>query len=73
LSPVVRYHGDWGNRGHGQKILEEEIAMEVRIGKPGPDFEANAYARGEIKKLKLSDYRGQWVLLYFYPGDFTFV
>jgi peroxiredoxin (alkyl hydroperoxide reductase subunit C) len=47
--------------------------MEVRIGKPVPDFEARAYTAGEIKKVKLSDFRGQWVLLYFYPGDFTFV
>lgn len=47
--------------------------MAVRIGKPAPVFEASAYVDGEIKKIKLTDYRGKWVLLYFYPGDFTFV
>jgi alkyl hydroperoxide reductase subunit AhpC len=47
--------------------------MTVRVGKAAPDFEAKAYAGGEIKTLKLSGYRGQWVMLYFYPGDFTFV
>jgi alkyl hydroperoxide reductase subunit AhpC len=47
--------------------------MAVQIGKPAPDFETNAYHKGEIVKIKLSDYRGKWVLLYFYPGDFTFV
>ncbi len=47
--------------------------MTLRVGKPAPDFEANAYGKGEISKIKLSDYRGQWVMLYFYPGDFTFV
>jgi alkyl hydroperoxide reductase subunit AhpC len=47
--------------------------MSVRIGKPAPEFETSAYANGEIKKLKLKDFRGKWVLLYFYPGDFTFV
>lgn len=47
--------------------------MAVRIGKPAPEFETSAYADGEIKKLKLKDFRGKWVLLYFYPGDFTFV
>jgi len=47
--------------------------MSVRIGKPAPEFETSAYADGEIKKLKLKDFRGKWVLLYFYPGDFTFV
>ncbi len=47
--------------------------MSVRVGKPAPDFEANAYINGEIRKVRLSDYRGKFVLLYFYPGDFTFV
>lgn len=45
----------------------------VQIGKPAPDFEANAYVNGGYSKVKLSDYRGQWVVLCFYPGDFTFV
>jgi peroxiredoxin (alkyl hydroperoxide reductase subunit C) len=47
--------------------------MAVKVGRPAPDFETKAYADGEIKTVKLSDYRGQWVMLYFYPGDFTFV
>jgi peroxiredoxin (alkyl hydroperoxide reductase subunit C) len=52
---------------------KEETAMALRIGKPAPEFETNAYEKGEIHKVKLADYRGQWVMLYFYPGDFTFV
>lgn len=47
--------------------------MALKVGKPAPDFEAPAYINGEIKKVRLSDYRGKFVLLYFYPGDFTFV
>ncbi len=47
--------------------------MSARVGKPAPDFETTAYMDGEIKKVKLSDFRGKWVMLYFYPGDFTFV
>ncbi len=47
--------------------------MEARVGKPAPDFETLAYSQGEIKSVKLSNYRGQWVIIYFYPGDFTFV
>ncbi|MEK7574187.1 MAG: alkyl hydroperoxide reductase subunit C [Patescibacteria group bacterium] len=38
-----------------------------------PDFELDAYQNNEIKKIKLSDYRGKWVVLIFYPADFTFV
>lgn len=56
----------------------EVIAKEVRkviaqVGKPAPDFEATAYYEGGFKNIKLSDYKGQWVTLCFYPGDFTFV
>ncbi len=42
-------------------------------GQKAPDFEAPAYHRGEFTTIKLSDYLGKWVLLCFYPGDFTFV
>ncbi len=45
----------------------------ARVGHEAPDFEATAYFQGGFKKFKLSDYRGQWVVLCFYPGDFTFV
>jgi alkyl hydroperoxide reductase subunit AhpC len=47
--------------------------MEARVGKPAPEFDTKAFMQGEIRDVKLSDYRGHWVLLYFYPGDFTFV
>jgi peroxiredoxin (alkyl hydroperoxide reductase subunit C) len=52
---------------------EEGTIMQARIGKPAPDFEAPAYYQGEFTTVKLSDYLGKWVLLFFYPGDFTFV
>jgi peroxiredoxin (alkyl hydroperoxide reductase subunit C) len=45
----------------------------ARVGQKAPDFEATAYADGGFKNIKLSDYLGQWVILCFYPGDFTFV
>jgi len=55
--------------------VKEEVAMTIaRTGKEAPDFEATAYVVGQgFKNIKLSDYRGQWVVLCFYPGDFTFV
>ena len=46
----------------------------ARVGQEAPDFEASAYVAGTgFKNVKLSDYRKKWVLLCFYPGDFTFV
>jgi hypothetical protein len=48
-------------------------AIRARVGQPAPDFEASAFVDGDFKNIKLSDYRGKWVVLCFYPGDFTFV
>ena len=47
--------------------------MEIQIGDQAPDFRAQAYHRGAIKTLRLSQYRKQWVVLLFYPADFTYV
>lgn len=52
---------------------KERSMQMVKIGKPAPDFEVPAYHKGEFTTVKLSDYKGKWVLLCFYPGDFTFV
>jgi peroxiredoxin (alkyl hydroperoxide reductase subunit C) len=52
---------------------KETIKMSVQVGKKAPDFQAPAFHEGKIKQIKLSDYLGKWVLLCFYPGDFTFV
>ncbi len=47
--------------------------MVARVGAKAPDFQAPAYHKGKFISVKLSDYAGKWVLLCFYPGDFTFV
>ena len=47
--------------------------MVAQIGKPAPEFTAAAYANGEITEVSLRDYKGKWVVLFFYPLDFTFV
>jgi peroxiredoxin (alkyl hydroperoxide reductase subunit C) len=43
------------------------------IGKQAPEFDSEAYVNGEFKKVKLSDYKGKWLVFFFYPADFTFV
>ena len=45
----------------------------IKIGQNIPDLELEAFHDGEIKKIKLSDYKGKWLVLIFYPADFTFV
>lgn len=54
------------------KIVEEGQKM-IKVGKPAPDFTAAAYIDGKFANVSLSEYKGKWVLLCFYPGDFTFV
>lgn len=52
----------------------EEAKMEIaRVGAEAPDFTANAYVEGGFRQVSLSDYAGQWRMICFYPGDFTFV
>ncbi|NLY14642.1 MAG: redoxin domain-containing protein [Gammaproteobacteria bacterium] len=52
--------------------IKEEMQM-IKVGKPAPLFEAQAYHDGKFVNVNLEDYKGKWVLLCFYPGDFTFV
>ncbi len=53
---------------------QKEVQMvQAKVGKPAPDFQAPTYFKGEFSSVKLSDYLGKWVLLCFYPGDFTYV
>jgi alkyl hydroperoxide reductase subunit AhpC len=69
--------GPVGEAGDEQTTKETtsitEAAPMIRVGKKAPDFVAPAYQQGKFISVKLSEYLGKWVLLCFYPGDFTFV
>lgn len=53
----------------------QEVSMTVaRVGQEAIDFESSAFIAGKgFQPVKLSDYKGKWIVLCFYPGDFTFV
>ena len=58
----------------GSQPYQEVKPVLAQVGKEAIDFEASAFVAGEgFKPVKLSDYKGQWIILCFYPGDFTFV
>ena len=59
----------------GEPAPSQEVRKVLaRVGKEAPDFEANAFIAGEgFKPIKLSDYKSKWIVVCFYPGDFTFV
>ena len=45
----------------------------LKINEQVPDFQAKAFVNGDFKTVKLSDYKDKWVVVFFYPADFTFV
>ena len=46
---------------------------KAMISKPAPDFSGTAVINGDFTEIKLSDYRGKYLVFFFYPLDFTFV
>ena len=54
-------------------VLPKEEKTMIKVGAPAPDFEVAGYQKGSFKNFRLSEYKGKWVVLCFYPGDFTFV
>ena len=55
-----------------EKQTKEKPVM-IKVGQKAPDFIAPAYFKGKFINVKLSEHLGKWVVLCFYPGDFTFV
>jgi alkyl hydroperoxide reductase subunit AhpC len=56
-----------------KKTCSKPFMTFARVLEPAPYFEGQAWFDGQIQTIKLSDYRGKWVVLFFYPFDFTFV
>lgn len=50
-----------------------DYTSQVKVGEPVPDFEFEVYHNDEIQTMSLSKLRGTWVILVFYPADFTFI
>ena len=60
--------------GSTESTARKEVPkMGVTVGQKAPDFTAPVYRKGGFTSVKLSDFAGKWVMLCFYPGDFTFV
>jgi len=54
-------------------VIKKEVSSMIHVGEKAPDFASPGYQKGKFISTKLSEYLGKWVLLCFYPGDFTFV
>ncbi|TFH28817.1 MAG: redoxin domain-containing protein, partial [Deltaproteobacteria bacterium] len=57
------------DRGH--EFHERGTHMAVQVNDPAPGFELSGVVGKQYREIKLSDYRGKWVVLFFYPFDFT--
>lgn len=56
-----------------ETYFDDDMFERAVIGKKFQDFEMEVFHQNRIKKLKLSDFKDKWVVLFFYPADFTFV
>lgn len=50
-----------------------QFTCAVKVGEKIPDFTLKAYHKDTIKDISLKDQQGKWLILFFYPADFTFV
>ena len=51
----------------------KQQCQRLEINHPAPNFRAQAFHGNDIKEISLADYKGKWVILVFYPADFTFI
>ncbi len=71
--PSIKKPQPEGASLESQQVIKEEKQDMVKVGKPAPDFTAPAFHQGKFMNISLSEFKGKWVFLCFYPGDFTFV
>ena len=55
------------------KEHRENKENKLKINSLAPDFSAEIFQNEDTRRVNLSDYRGKWTILFFYPADFTFV
>jgi len=51
--------------------MKDGAHMGVQVNLAAPEFELSGVVGKKFRKIKLSDYKGKWVVLFFYPLDFT--
>jgi len=54
-------------------MAEQTLLPVPVIGQPVPDLAFDIFQNEEIRRVNLSDYQGKWLVLFFYPADFTFI
>ena len=57
----------------GSNYKNEKVLPMIQIGDTVPDFTVECCHNSSFREVSLSDYRGRWLIVFFYPMDFTFV
>lgn len=70
---LTRVHNRFAEQTRHISLSSRLYSGWPQIQKPAPDFSGTAVVDGDFKEIKLSDYHGKYVVLFFYPLDFTFV
>ncbi len=65
-------HEECANLEESESLLRKTHYCPSRDDK-APLFHAEAFVKGTVKNIRLTDYLGKWVVLFFYSSDFTFV
>jgi alkyl hydroperoxide reductase subunit AhpC len=53
--------------------MEDRERAMLTLNAPAPDLDLQGVLDGQVRRVRLSEFRGRWVVLFFYPADFTFV
>lgn len=71
LPAAMRLYSDEASRNACPNAWS--YGVTARVQHPAPRFEAMSWHTDQFKKISLDDYKGKYVVLFFYPLDFTFV
>jgi len=70
---IFKWESSLPGLSHTQRLHTGSTLLTAEVSKPAPNFKATAVVNGKFKDIKLTDYEGKYVVLFFYPLDFTFV
>lgn len=80
LGSAVQKAGNYLKSGQNLSAVSQARSLftgkpnfSAEVTKPAPHFKATAVVNGDFKEIKLEDYKGKYLVMFFYPLDFTFV
>lgn len=63
----------WCGTSSADELTTGVHHRSAKVGEPAPAFKVEAVSGKEVRTVGLEDYRGKWLVLFFYPADFSFI